>query len=69
MALIKCPECGNEVSSSAVSCPKCGYPIANTLAVNSGSGVAVNNQTGSNEAVVKEPFPSHADCHAQQYWL
>ena len=58
MALIKCPECGNEVSSSAVSCPKCGYPIANTLAVNCGSGVAVNNQTGSNEAVVKEPFPS-----------
>lgn len=57
MALIKCPECGNDVSSSAASCPKCGYPIANTLAVNNGSGVAVNNQTGSNEAIVKEPFP------------
>ncbi|MBO6253343.1 MAG: zinc-ribbon domain-containing protein [Bacteroidaceae bacterium] len=26
MALIKCPECGNEVSSSATSCSNCGYP-------------------------------------------
>lgn len=28
MALIKCPECGKEVSSNAASCPNCGYPIA-----------------------------------------
>ncbi len=28
MALIKCPECGNEVSTVAASCPKCGAPIA-----------------------------------------
>lgn len=28
MALIKCPECGTEVSSLAESCPKCAYPIA-----------------------------------------
>jgi ribosomal protein L37E len=27
MALIKCPECGTEVSSEAELCPKCGYPI------------------------------------------
>lgn len=28
MALIECPECGNEgVSSSAANCPKCGFPI------------------------------------------
>lgn len=27
MALIKCPECGNDVSNIATSCPKCGYPI------------------------------------------
>lgn len=25
MALIKCPECGNEMSDTAKSCPKCGY--------------------------------------------
>lgn len=28
MALIKCPECGKQVSSSALTCPACGYPIS-----------------------------------------
>jgi hypothetical protein len=28
MALIKCPECGREVSSAASACPACGYPVA-----------------------------------------
>ncbi len=28
MALIKCPECGKEVSDKAQSCINCGYPIA-----------------------------------------
>lgn len=28
MALIKCPECGKEVSDKADSCPECGYPIS-----------------------------------------
>lgn len=28
MALIKCPECGAQVSDSAENCPKCAYPIA-----------------------------------------
>ena len=27
--LIKCPECGREISDKAVSCPGCGYPINN----------------------------------------
>lgn len=27
MALIKCPECGREVSDRAKSCPSCGYSI------------------------------------------
>ncbi|MDR1855467.1 MAG: zinc-ribbon domain-containing protein [Azoarcus sp.] len=27
MALIKCPECGNDVSTEAATCPKCGAPI------------------------------------------
>ena len=27
MALIKCPECNTEISSSAEFCPKCGYPM------------------------------------------
>ena len=28
MALIKCPECGKEVSDKSIACPSCGYPIA-----------------------------------------
>ena len=27
MALIKCPECGREVSDRAGSCPHCGFPL------------------------------------------
>ncbi|MBR6570660.1 MAG: zinc-ribbon domain-containing protein [Clostridia bacterium] len=27
MALVKCPECGKEVSSNAAACPHCGSPI------------------------------------------
>jgi len=28
MALIKCPECGKQVSNQARACPNCGYPIS-----------------------------------------
>lgn len=31
MALIKCPECGKDVSNQAVRCPKCGMPIAGRM--------------------------------------
>lgn len=27
MALINCPECGNEVSKGARTCPRCGHPL------------------------------------------
>ena len=30
MALINCPDCNHEVSSSATACPKCGCPITGT---------------------------------------
>ena len=26
-ALLKCPDCGNTVSSRATACPKCGCPV------------------------------------------
>ena len=29
MALIKCPECGKELSDKATSCPNCGVPLNN----------------------------------------
>lgn len=30
MPLIKCPECGKEISDLAVNCPNCGFPISST---------------------------------------
>lgn len=27
MAMIKCPECGKDISDKAKSCPNCGYPL------------------------------------------
>ena len=31
MALIKCPECGKEVSNKAKSCISCGYPLVDSV--------------------------------------
>ena len=31
MALIKCPECGKDVSTAAGACPHCGFPIKNNV--------------------------------------
>lgn len=28
MAMIKCPECGKEISDRAIACPNCAFPIA-----------------------------------------
>ena len=37
MALIKCPECGNQISDKAITCPHCGYPITATHVVEKAS--------------------------------
>lgn len=39
MALIKCSECGREVSAKAASCPACGNPIAAQSASSAGRQV------------------------------
>ena len=31
MAMIKCPECGKEISDRAEVCPGCGYPVKDYL--------------------------------------
>ena len=33
MALVKCVDCGSEVSTSAASCPKCGAPGPTVAAI------------------------------------
>ena len=34
MAIIKCPECGQDVSTYATTCPHCGYPLKEKLESN-----------------------------------
>ena len=52
MSLMNCPECGNQVSTTAVACPNCGHPLAPP---------AVESQTVVREVVPpvveKESFP------------
>lgn len=48
MALIKCPDCGNEVSDKADSCPKCGYPIRRELSY---------EETGEASELFKQEMP------------
>lgn len=48
MALIKCPECGREVSDKAAYCPSCGYPV-DLITVDSDNANSVID-TGSSTA-------------------
>ena len=44
MALIKCKECGHDISDKATTCPKCGCPIDNQ---SNGLNVNIHKQNGS----------------------
>lgn len=54
MALISCPECGNQVSDKAHQCPNCGYPIEN---IGSAQNIKKTDvvQTDVEKAEVKQP--------------
>ncbi len=47
MALIKCPDCGSDVSTAAANCPHCGRPMA----VLSGKAVQTQRKGGKYEGV------------------
>ena len=47
MALMKCPECGREVSDQAPACPGCGYPIAAPLPARDRNGDRVTDVTNT----------------------
>lgn len=53
MAQIKCPECGNEISSLAKSCPNCGCPI--------NSGTEKSNQSENRCQECGEILPPDAN--------
>src|SRR5215471_8056487 len=37
MALVECPECGQQVSTEAVSCPHCGKPLSSRIGATPGA--------------------------------
>lgn len=51
MALVKCPECGKEISDRASACPNCGYPLAKER----------NNPIGAHSASKKGSAEDNAD--------
>lgn len=50
MVLIKCPECGKEISDRAVSCPCCGFPIDIEKAAQQENAI---NSTHANNGIPK----------------
>jgi len=53
MALIKCPECGKEVSTSAKACPTCGFPVAEKITT-----TETAEQAAANDELLAEVRPS-----------
>ncbi len=51
MALIKCPECGNQVSDKAPSCPTCGNPINTAMTCPKCGSTDVKVITGGSKAL------------------
>ena len=65
MALIKCAECGKEISSNATACPHCGSPVPKkmvpvTVERNSTIAMAVNCYVFFNGNMVGELKPGRS---------
>ena len=54
MALIKCPECGKEISDRAGTCPNCGYPIEETKKKEAADETAVKEEKETKQQKNKE---------------
>lgn len=53
MALIKCPECGKEVSNKAKACIHCGYPLEDDSLINSEIENTNNHIVNDNDELEK----------------
>ena len=59
MALIKCPECGNEISNLALACPKCGCPTSTTIKTTlPNSELQVQSTEMLSESNLEKSFPT-----------
>lgn len=65
MALIKCPECGKEISDKAHACIHCGYPISEIL---DKIPQFVSNANNTPDIPAKEPTTSKAKSRSRPRW-
>lgn len=49
MALVKCSDCGKDVSSSAESCPNCGKPMSTSIKCPTCKSENVNKISGASK--------------------
>ena len=65
--MIKCPECGKEISSKAVSCPHCGCPISAAQSKVVDAEVEPLKEEAKKESVQPQQTVSNCDSQIQQY--
>ncbi|MEE8330553.1 MAG: TIR domain-containing protein [Acidimicrobiia bacterium] len=71
MALINCPECGNQVSDRAPACPHCGFPIADSQRPADGTSQVSDAKTtpptvSAPEPAERDPVPSESAAAADE---
>lgn len=67
MALVKCPQCGADISDLATRCPRCGielHPTANTTAVNAPAAASAPATPTADAAPSKRNAWSYMACAA-----
>ena len=65
MALIKCPECGKEISDKALACPNCGNPLRESTSEQIIKEHEVNDNV-NNEGVLCCPYCGSTQLHSEQ---
>ncbi len=55
MSMIKCPECGYDISNKAQFCPHCGYPLTDMAAPQDELSILIQEVNGLIEEKVEEP--------------
>ena len=67
MALIKCSECGREISDKASSCPHCGCPVTGTEELVEKLAVEKNDSEGNKEETNKEKIKFEIETLKAEY--
>ena len=69
MAIIKCPECGKEISDKAAVCIYCGYPINETTNSELPGNSAANNDEQALNPIQYVPAASDPSTESKKSWL